>query len=78
MAQVASEFYIISQNKQPLRLFGLSLGNLSPALSWCRGLFESKLNADYKSIDRLMDEIRERFGPGAINRANLLPNNDVK
>ncbi len=80
VAQVASELlHHFYKNKQPLRLFGLSLGNLSPATSLVQGsLFESKLNADYKSIDRLMDEIRERFGPGAINRANLLPNNDVK
>ncbi|MDD2498474.1 MAG: DNA polymerase IV [Desulfitobacteriaceae bacterium] len=80
VAQIASELLHHSyDNKQPLRLFGLSLGHLSPAASLEQGsLFEPQLNADYKSIDRLMDKIRERFGPGAINRANLLPNKDIE
>ncbi|HHV16726.1 MAG TPA: DNA polymerase IV [Gelria sp.] len=67
------------KNKQPLRLFGLSLGHLSPVTSLEQGsLFESQSNADYKAIDQLMDEIRDRFGPGAINRASLLPDKDIK
>lgn len=67
------------KNKQPLRLFGLSLGHLSPVINLEQGsLFESQSNADYKAIDQLMDEIRDRFGPGAINRASLLPDKDIK
>ncbi len=67
------------KNKQPLRLFGLSLGHLSPVTSLEQGsLFESQSNADYKAIDQLMDEIRDRFGPGAINRASLLSDKDIK
>lgn len=67
------------KNKQPLRLFGLSLGHLSPVINLEQGsLFESQSNADYKAIDQLMDEIRDRFGPGAINRASLLSDKDIK
>jgi DNA polymerase-4 len=67
------------KNKQPLRLFGLSLGHLSPVTNLEQGsLFESQSNADYKAIDQLMDEIRDRFGPGAINRASLLSDKDIK
>jgi len=78
VTQIASELLQHSyKDKQPLRLFGLSLGHLLPATSLEQGsLFEPTLYADYKGIDRIMDEIRERFGPGAINRANLLPNKD--
>jgi DNA polymerase-4 len=80
VAQIANKLLHHSyNNKQPLRLFGLSLGQLSSVTSLEQGsLFESQLNADYKSIDQLMDEIRDRFGPGAINRANLLPNKDIE
>lgn len=79
VTQVASELLQQSyKSKKPLRLFGLSLGHLSPTSSLEQGsLFDLQLNADHKSIDRLMDEIRERFGPDAISRANLLPNNDI-
>ncbi len=76
VTRIASELLHHSySNKHPLRLFGLSLGHLSPASSLEQGsLFGPKFNADYKRIDQLMDEIRERFGPEAINRANLLTN----
>jgi DNA polymerase-4 len=80
VTEIASELFDHSFNsKQPLRLFGLSLGHLSPAASLEQGsLFEPPLNTDHKSIDLLMDEIRNRFGPDAINRANLLPNKDTE
>ena len=80
VTEIASELLDHSfNNKQPRRLFGLSLGHLSPAASLEQGsLFEPPLNTDHKSIDLLMDEIRNRFGPDAINRANLLPNKDTE
>ena len=80
VSQIAGELLQNAyKNKEPLRLFGLSLGHLSAAKSLEQGsLFESQLKTDYKSIDRLMDEIRERFGPEAINRANLLNNKDIE
>ncbi|MEN6327158.1 MAG: DNA polymerase IV [Syntrophomonas sp.] len=59
--------------RQALRLFGLSLSNLSPAALPEQGsLFTSGLTAEQANIDQLMDDIRERFGPGAITRGNLL------
>lgn len=80
VSQIAGELLQHAyKNKEPLRLFGLSLGHLSPATSLEQGsLFEPQSKADYKSIDRLMDEIRERFGPGAIKRAKLLNNKDIE
>jgi hypothetical protein len=75
VTQVAGELLHHAYNgKRPLRLFGLSLGHLSPAADLEQGnLFEPQSNADHKEIDLLMDEIRNRFGANAISRANLLP-----
>jgi DNA polymerase-4 len=59
----------------PLRLIGLSLSNLSPAPKLEQGnLFDDNCSCDNnKEIDRLLDNIRERFGPEIIGRANSLP-----
>lgn len=78
VTQIAGELLHHSyNNKQPLRLFGLSLGHLSPTSDLEQGsLFGPQFNTDHKNIDRLMDEIRERFGPEAINRASLLTNDN--
>ncbi|MGI6412788.1 MAG: DNA polymerase IV [Syntrophomonadaceae bacterium] len=77
VTQIASQLLHHSYtNNQPLRLFGLSLGHLLPASNLEQGsLFGPQYTADYKDIDQLMDDIRERFGPKAITRANLLNNN---
>ena len=62
--------------RKALRLFGLSLSNLSPAALPEQGtLFTSGLTAEQANIDQLMDDIRERFGPQAITRGNLLSDN---
>lgn len=78
VTQIADELLHHSyNNKQPLRLFGLSLGHLSPTSDLEQGsLFGPQFNTDHNNIDRLMDEIRERFGPEAINRASLLTNDN--
>lgn len=80
ITQVAGELLHHAYNgKRPLRLFGLSLGHLSPAADLEQGnLFEPQSNADHKEIDLLMDEIRNRFGANAISRANLLPDKDTE
>lgn len=63
--------------RKALRLFGLSLSNLSPAALPEQGtLFTSGLTAEQANIDQLMDDIRERFGPQAITRGNLLPDKE--
>lgn len=78
VTQVAEELLHNAYNgKRPLRLFGLSLGHLSSRADLEQGtLFESPTNSAHNEIDLLMDEIRGRFGPDAINRANLLPEKD--
>ena len=75
VTQVAGKLLHQAYNgERPLRLFGLSLGHLSPVADLEQGnLFEPQANADHKEIDLLMDEIRGRFGANAISRANLLP-----
>lgn len=81
VTQIATELLHHSYtNKQPLRLFGLSLGHLTTAADFRQGsLFdEPQSNANYKNIDQLMDKIRDRFGPEAINRANLLPSKNIE
>ena len=78
VTQAAEELLHNAYNgKRPLRLFGLSLGHLSSRADLEQGtLFESPTNSAHNEIDLLMDEIRGRFGPDAINRANLLPEKD--
>ena len=78
VTQVAGELLHKAYNgKRPLRLFGLSLGHLSPVAGLEQGnLFASAADSAHNEIDLLMDEIRGRFGPDAINRANLLPEKD--
>lgn len=65
---------ILNQNyggDPPLRLVGLSLGRLSPAPNWEQGrLFEQE--EKNQDLDQLMDSIRQRFGPNAIQRASLV------
>ncbi len=80
VTQVAGELLHHAYNgKRPLRLFGLSLGHLSPVADLEQGnLFAAQSNADHKEIDLLMDEIRDRFGANAISRANLLPDKDTE
>ena len=78
VTQAAEELLHNAYNgKGSLRLFGLSLGHLSSRADLEQGsLFESPTNSAHNEIDLLMDEIRGRFGPDAINRANLLPEKD--
>ncbi|MDD2620288.1 MAG: DNA polymerase IV [Syntrophomonadaceae bacterium] len=79
ITQIANELLDQSYDgKKALRLFGLSLGNLSPSAGLEQGsLFDPQLTADHKRIDQLMDDIRERYGPRAINRANLLLDKEI-
>ncbi|MEN6349299.1 MAG: DNA polymerase IV [Syntrophomonas sp.] len=65
------------KEKLPLRLFGISLSNLSAVGRLEQGSLFIENGTDYAMIDRLMDEIRARFGPEAINRANLLPDKEL-
>ncbi len=56
----------------PLRLIGLSLGKLTATPALEQGSLFVPVEADTSEIDRVMDDIRRRFGSQAIGRANAL------
>ncbi len=80
ITQQATELLRLSYDgRKALRLFGLSLGNLLPAALPEQGsLFTSSLTSKHANIDQLMDDIQERFGPGAITRGNMLSDKESK
>ncbi len=66
--QMLQEAY---QGAPPLRLLGLSLGNLCSKGDYVQpNLFEAE--EQNQELDQLMDELRQRFGPRAICRASLI------
>lgn len=72
IGQVAGEILRQAyQGDPPLRLLGLSLGKLSK-VGDCEqaSLFEAE--DQNRSLDQLMDNLRQRFGPETIKRANLM------
>lgn len=60
------------KGRPPLRLIGLSLGHLSPSSRLEQGVLFDEQSQKNHSLDLLMDNIRERFGPQSIKRAHLL------
>lgn len=72
IGQVADELlYKSYTGNHPIRLIGLSLGRLLPVPDWEQGgLFEEAYKSE--EIDRIMDQIRQRFGSRAIQRGNQL------
>lgn len=64
------------QGSPPLRLIGLTLGNLSTAGGLEQGALFDEQGQKNHSVDLLMDNIRERFGPESIKRAHLLEADD--
>ncbi|TNF92534.1 MAG: DNA polymerase IV [Gammaproteobacteria bacterium] len=53
-----------------LRLIGVSLSQLeNPQQS---SLFEAMVNTDHREIDRITDDVRERFGHGSLKRGRLI------
>lgn len=53
-----------------LRLVGVSISNLTPPLPYQLPLFDRK-EAKLSRLNRVVDEVRERYGDGALQRASL-------
>jgi Nucleotidyltransferase/DNA polymerase involved in DNA repair len=66
----------VYQGRPLVRLIGLSLGNLSPAGELEQGALFDEQRQKNHSLDLLIDNIRERFGPQSIKRAHLLDTDD--
>lgn len=71
--QILEQVY---QGRPPLRLIGLSLSNLVPSGEFEQGALFDEQRQKNHSVDLLLDDIRERFGPHSINRAHLLDIDD--
>lgn len=59
-------------NDKPVRLIGVSAGKASDAEFEQMSLFQDEQNEKLKKLDAAMDEIRSKFGDGAVVRARLL------
>ncbi|MEQ8175079.1 MAG: DNA polymerase IV [Syntrophomonadaceae bacterium] len=66
----------VYQGSPPLRLIGLTLSNLTPTGDCEQGALFDEQRQKNHSVDLLMDNIRERFGPKSIKRAHLLDVDD--
>ena len=56
-----------------VRLIGLSLGNLCPIDDCQQGiLFAEEAGAEPRELDKVLDQIRQRFGEDKITRASLM------
>jgi DNA polymerase-4 len=74
IARVAAELlskWLALHRGSKLRLLGVALSDLSPATQL--GLFEAAQSSDQaRRIDVVVDEVHERFGPGALRRASSI------
>lgn len=63
--------------RTPLRLLGVSLSDLSMEESLQISMFEEERNEREKELDRLIDDIRNRFGSGTILRGSTMSYSDT-
>jgi len=57
---------------EPIRLLGVSVGGLNYSGEEQLSLFGAERRAENSKTDKVVDEIRERFGKGAIVRGSLV------
>jgi len=63
---------------EPIRLLGVSLGELSKNNeSWQLSFWEEKEDIKQKALDKAVDVIRAKFGPQALKRASNLGYNEL-
>jgi len=58
---------------QPMRLVGIAAFELGPGASAQGDLFAGPVERRQSALDRAMDDVRARFGAGAVRRASELP-----
>lgn len=58
---------------QPMRLVGIAAFELGTAVSAQGDLFAMPVERKQSALDRAMDDVRARFGAGAVRRASELP-----
>jgi len=59
---------------RPVRLLGLSAGELEPAAQGQATLFPDERNRKLANLDRSLDRLAERFGNRPVRRASLIQN----
>ncbi|MDP4159316.1 MAG: DNA polymerase IV [Bacillota bacterium] len=62
--------------KQPLRLIGVTLNNLTDRIEDQLSLFEEP-QRDHDSLTKVLDFVKERYGEKSITRARLLKSKDI-
>jgi len=62
--------------ERPVRLLGLSAGDLEPAASGQAELFPDRERLRQAELDRALDRLQERFGAAQVLRASLLEGSD--
>ena len=63
--------------KQPLRLIGLTLHNLTDQIEDQLSLFEEP-QMDHETLSKVLDFVKEKYGEKSITRARLLQSKNIK
>ncbi|OLN29371.1 DNA polymerase IV [Desulfosporosinus metallidurans] len=63
--------------KQPLRLIGVTLHNLTDQIEGQLSLFEEP-QLDHETLNKVLDFVKEKYGEKSITRARLLRPKDIK
>jgi DNA polymerase-4 len=71
IARAARDLLAIAGLREPVRLVGVGVTNLRPASAGQLALFPSRSRR--ARLNRALDEIADRFGPGAVVRGGLAP-----
>lgn len=71
MFKAAKQLFHQHWNGLPIRRVGVSLSDLSDANTYQMSLFDYNKD-NLRAIDKVMDEIKDRFGEVAILRASSL------
>jgi len=68
----AFELIKVNRGKKPIRLLGISLSHFESEICRQLTLFDDKDSYNSKKIDSMVDQVREKYGYKAINRASIL------
>ncbi len=67
-------YKLLKRNRgtKPIRLLGISLTNFESDMSQQLSLFDASDESSSGKVDRMVDEVRDKFGYKAIHRASIL------